>query len=68
MSELLLKYNALDDMLQKEVLDFIDFLLYRKNSAKNVSLSEFKKNILEISTWSEDDISLISSVSKYMNK
>lgn len=68
MSELLLKYNALDDMLQKEVLDFIDFLLYRKNSAKNVSLSEFKKNILEISTWSEDDISLISSASKYMNK
>ncbi len=53
MSELELKFNSLNLNEQRIILDMMNLLLLRKNPSK---LSEYKKKILTISTWSEDDL------------
>ena len=53
MSELELKFNSLNFNEQRIILDMMNLLLLRKNPSK---LSEYKKKILTISTWSEDDL------------
>ncbi|MBP7282374.1 MAG: hypothetical protein KBA66_12405 [Leptospiraceae bacterium] len=53
MSELELKFNSLNFNEQRIILDMVNLLILRKNPSK---LSEYKKKILTISTWSEDDL------------
>ena len=55
MDNTILKYNSLDPVSKKQVRDYIDMMIARmKNFKKNQS--PYKKRILTISTWSEDDI------------
>ena len=61
MNELLLKYNLLDTDARKEVRDLLDLLLSR-NKHTNSDLSLYKKKMLTISTWSEEDIDEVSEV------
>ena len=53
MSELELKFNSLNFNELRIILDMVNLLILRKNPSK---LSEYKKKILTISTWSEDDL------------
>ena len=53
MSELELKFNTLNFNEQRIILDMVNLLILRKNPSK---LSEYKKKILTISIWSEDDL------------
>jgi site-specific recombinase XerD len=55
MNGILQKYNLLDSFSQREVSDFIEFLITKKK-ASNATLKEYKKKILQISVWSEDDV------------
>ena len=55
----ILKYDLLDPLQQNEVNDFIEFLLSKKD--KKPSITEYKKNILAVSTWSEEDLQVFET-------
>jgi hypothetical protein len=59
MDNILSKYNSLDAASKKQVRDFIDQLIDKKEAAKK-QVSSYKKNILLVSTWSEQDAHLIA--------
>jgi hypothetical protein len=52
MIEFEVKYNLLDDFEKQEV---VDFLLSKKSSEKKQNLTDYKKKILQVSTWSDDE-------------
>jgi len=54
MSELILKYSQLDSDDKKQVLDFIN-ALFQKARLTPPSLSNYKKRILNVSVWTEED-------------
>ena len=68
MNEVLLKYEALDTFLQKQVLEFMDYLLAMRNKVKTVNMSAYKKKILNVSTWSEDDMKIFDENAKRFNQ
>lgn len=68
MNEVLLKYEALDTFLQKQVLEFMDYLLAMRNKVKTVNMSAYKKKILKVSTWSEDDMKIFDENAKRFNQ
>jgi hypothetical protein len=55
MDDVQLKFNLLDVDSKKEVLDFIDSLIAKMKAPKNKN-SSYKKQILGVSTWTDDDI------------
>jgi hypothetical protein len=55
MSELEIKYNLLDTVLQKQVLEFIDFLVSATNTAKTDNLTSYKNKILKTSVWTDSE-------------
>jgi hypothetical protein len=68
MSELMMKYNLLDKLGQQEVNHFIEFLLSKKSSEKKQNLTDYKKKILQVSTWSDDDIKVFEENKKQLNE
>ena len=63
MDNILSKYNSLDAASNKQVRDFIDQLIGKKEGFKKQA-SSYKKNILLVSTWSEQDTHLIARWSR----
>jgi hypothetical protein len=68
MNELLLKYNSLDSFLQRQVLEFVDYLLITRNMTKTQTLSEYKQKILNVSTWTIEETNQITENQKLFNK
>ena len=68
MNTLVLKYNLLDSISKKEVKDFLDFLLSRKKENVKSEMTEYRKNLLQVSTWNKKDISLLSNNDNIFNK
>lgn len=68
MNEVLVKYEALDTFMQKRALEFLDYLLWTKDTVETVNMSEYKKRILNISTWSEDNIKIFDENAKRFNQ
>ena len=68
MNELLIKYQSLDTLLQKQVLDFIDYLVSVKKTVKPKEMSNYKKKILNVSTWSEEDINVFNENTKHFKQ
>lgn len=68
MSELEIKYNLLDSVLQRQVLEFIDFLVSSKNIAKQQNLSSYKKKIAKTSIWSKQDVANLNENMKQINQ
>lgn len=58
MSDFLLKYSLLNKSAKQEINDFIDFLLSKKDVKNNFILSDYKKRILNVSTWTENDLKI----------
>lgn len=56
MNEFFIKYNKLDDAAKLDALRFID-LLYINKTKSSFVLSEYKKKILNVTIWTEDDFS-----------
>lgn len=56
MTDLVLKYNALNKTAQKQVNDFMDFLLSKRKNYK--SKVNYKSRILSVSTWSDSDLEI----------
>lgn len=68
MNDIAVKYNMLDKNLQKEVNDFMDFLLNKQYENQKSDLSEYKKRILKVSTWTEEDVAVFDKNSKLFNE
>ncbi|MCB0562653.1 MAG: hypothetical protein KDD09_27065, partial [Phaeodactylibacter sp.] len=57
MEEILLKFEKLDSFRKQELLDFLEFLLNKQaEPAEARSYSTYKKRILEVSAWSDEEI------------
>ena len=56
MEQLLLKYNQLNDFSKREISDFLDYLLSKEIKNASTKNEEYKKKILKVSTWSNDEI------------
>lgn len=67
MNDISIKYGMLNKESQKEVHDFLDFLLSKQMRKKNTSKSSYKKRILSVSTWSEEDVDEVEKNSKLFN-
>lgn len=57
MENIQLKYYLLDASSRKEVSEFIDSLLIRKNKHPQKA-SAYKNKILNVSVWAENDIAV----------
>lgn len=66
MSDLILKYNSLSKTAQKEVDDFLDFLLSKQKSQK--TNLDYKIKIHAVSTWSDSDLAVFRKNQKLFNK
>jgi hypothetical protein len=64
MDNTILKYNSLDAESKKQVRDFIDQMVAKMKSLKKKQ-SPYKKRILTVSIWSEDDIKSITDVQAF---
>jgi hypothetical protein len=56
MNDLLVKYQALSPAIQREVDDFLDFVLQKHAGKRPFNMKEWKKRIKKVSVWTEDDI------------
>ncbi|MEM6360315.1 MAG: hypothetical protein AAF149_14335 [Bacteroidota bacterium] len=56
MNDLLVKYNSLSPDVQKEVDDFLDFMLSKYKGTGTFDMKRWKAKIKNISTWSEEDV------------
>ena len=68
MGDLILKFNMLDPIAQREVINYMDFLRSKKTEHKKPDLSEYKKKILDISVWSEKDLKVFDENNKLFNQ
>jgi hypothetical protein len=57
----LIKFNSLSLSEKKTANDFLDFLSNKKKPVKQ-SLADYKKKILSVSTWSEDDLKIFEEL------
>ncbi len=67
MSEIILKYNSLDTLGKQELIDFLDFLVQRRQANKMMKEESYQQKILQISTWSEKDIQDMQDSSSKIN-
>lgn len=65
MTDIVLKYNMLDENAKKQLDDFIDFLLSRKNI--NLDYSEYYQRIQTVSKWSENDVEYLKELGNNYN-
>jgi hypothetical protein len=67
MNELILKYNLLDAFGKQEVMDFLEFLVQKKQKNIQVSVSDYKQKISQVSVWTEENISKIDAMKMAAN-
>ena len=69
MGELLSKFELLDTTGQQELLDYLDFLIAkrRKKKAKTFDYEAYRKRILTIGTWSDEDMAPIEEARRLFN-
>ncbi|AEE50493.1 hypothetical protein [Haliscomenobacter hydrossis] len=55
------KFELLDIDRQKQLLDFLDFLLFQQKSkhVQEFNYDAYRNQILSIGTWSDDDVAVI---------
>ncbi len=68
MNELNSKFFQLDTFYQKQVIDFVEFLLSKMPIEKTNNLKSYKKKILNVSVWTEEDLEVFQENKKLFNK
>ncbi|MBK7406623.1 MAG: hypothetical protein IPL49_18130 [Saprospirales bacterium] len=68
MDEISVKFGLLDPIKRQEILDFLDFLLSKQKKERAGSFKSYKEQILQVSTWSEEDISAVQTNSKKLSQ
>jgi hypothetical protein len=67
MNKLLKKYNSLDRDSKILLLRFIDFLSIESQNRVN-SIKDYKKRILNISEWNDDDLLIYDNIKTNFQK
>ncbi|MCF2503527.1 hypothetical protein L0663_09085 [Dyadobacter sp. CY107] len=68
MNDLMQTFNQLSEYQQKQLLAYADGLLLQQKAKKgDGDLSKWKENILNVSTWSENDIATFEENIKGMD-
>ena len=63
------KYELLNEQQQTEVQNFINNLLDKKEVMKKVfNASKYKKKLLKVSTWSENEVSVFEKYNQLFKK
>ena len=64
------KFELLDTERQKQLLDFLEFLLFQQKTkhAEEFNYLEYKSHILSIGPWSDEDVANIEEAKKAVNK
>ncbi|MBV6443564.1 MAG: hypothetical protein DYG98_22685 [Haliscomenobacteraceae bacterium CHB4] len=60
MGELISKFELLDPAGKQQLLDYLEFLLSKKE--KKFDYEEYRKKILEVSVWSEEDVAVFDEI------
>ncbi|WP_373521517.1 hypothetical protein [Aquiflexum sp.] len=68
MNDILEKYNQLSPDYQKQVNDFLDFILDKSKDDKSFEMKNWKNKILNISTWTDEDIKSFDEVQQHFNQ
>ena len=68
MNDLLLKYNALSPDIQKEVNDFLDFMLAKYKGKSGFDMKSWKTKIKNVSTWTEEDVKAFEDNRQQFNR
>jgi hypothetical protein len=66
MTDLIIKYNLLDENARQQLNDFLDFLLMKAKKAP-VDQSEYTQRIQTISQWTEDDVAYLKDIKDNYN-
>lgn len=66
MGELLSKFELLDADAKQQLLDYLDFLVSEKEKkkAKKFDYEAYRKKILKVSVWSDEDVAVFDEVRK----
>ena len=67
MTDLLVKYQQLNHSHRQQLKDFLDFLLSKQKKQKGFDMEAYRKRILGVSVWSEEDIQELIQNSSCMN-
>jgi len=63
------KYELLNEQQQAEVQNFINSLLENQEAMKaNFNASKYKKKLLKVSTWTENEVSVFEKNNKLFKK
>lgn len=68
MNDLLVKYNTLSPDIQKEVNDFLDFMLSKHKGKKIFDIKSWKNKIKNVSTWADEDIKAFEEGQQQFNQ
>jgi len=66
MDNIALKYDLLDNSGKAQVRALID-LLFSRSKASKEPLSAIRENLLQVSTWSEEDVRVFDETRQMMN-
>jgi hypothetical protein len=67
MKDLLEKYTQLNEDYQKEVIDFISFLLNKQEKPVQFDMEAYRKAIQAVSVWPEEAITPILEAKEHLN-
>jgi hypothetical protein len=71
MAELLLKFELLDPLGKQQLLEYLNLLLSTKTTKKGekakFDVNAYRKNLLKVSVWSDEDIALIEEARQHFN-
>lgn len=68
MNNLLAKYQTLSPDVQREVNDFLEFVLAKYKDKKLFNMKAWKKKIKKVSTWSDEDLLVFEDNSKLFSQ
>ncbi len=63
-----LKFNLLSTFEKREVMDFIVFLYSKTKKAQEPNLKNYKKKIVAVSIWTDDDLKIFEENSDKFNQ
>lgn len=61
MTDIVLKYNLLDENARQQLNDFLDFLISKSRQVP-VDQSEYTRRIQTVSQWTEDDVAYLKDI------
>lgn len=71
MQDLVLKFSLLDHFQQRQLLDFLDFLLQNKKKEKpefDFDWDVYKQDMLSMPTWTKTELGLFEESKKQINE